>query len=216
MHGAARVRRQADASLEDQAREDVRARLGALEFDAMLRFVSACSEWGERVNLVAPSDRSRLWSRHVADSLELIEAADGAGPRWVDLGSGAGFPGLVVAIARKDLRMRLIEKDRKKAAFLVQAAARAGIEQRVDVHAARIEDLPEMEADVVTARALAPLPRLLALAGPMLRGGALGLFPKGDNAQNEIDEACERERFDVEQRPTRTGTVILRLTMARA
>ena len=159
------------------------------------RFVALLLDWQRRINLIAASTEAKLWTRHVADSLQLLPFAPQA-RRWVDLGSGAGFPGLVVACAlaeTKGAEVHLVESNAKKAAFLREAARATGAP--AVVHAARIEDfvdnVPE-GIEVVTARALAPLVDLLAAAYPLLQRGAWGLFPKGQAAAGELTEAGKR------------------------
>lgn len=178
---------------EEAARQAVRDALDRVAFERLETFLAACRAWARVTNLVSAEDRERLWQRHVLDSLQLVPLADGAGPDWIDLGSGGGFPGLVVAIARKDTRMTLVESNRKKASFLLQAAARAGV--RVSVEARRIEAVPSARHDVVSARALAPLARLLDLAAPFFGEHTLGLFPKGRDADKEVEKARERFAF---------------------
>ena len=111
------------ADVEADAREYARRMLPEADFQKLLTFVGLCESWGAVSNLVSRADRERLWSRHVADSLQLVDAAAGLGRRWIDLGSGAGFPGLVVGIARPETDMVVVESNRKKAAFLLRAAA---------------------------------------------------------------------------------------------
>ena len=159
------------------------------------RFVALLLAWQRTTNLIAPSTVSHLWTRHIADSLQLLDLAPGARV-WVDLGAGGGFPGLVIACAlagRPGAHVHLIESNTKKAAFLREA-------QRVtatpaSVHAARIEDFVgsfEGAADVVVARAVAPLKSLLDQCFPLLgKSGAMGLFPKGQNAELELRQARE-------------------------
>jgi 16S rRNA (guanine527-N7)-methyltransferase len=174
--------------------------------------VAACQSWGRATNLVSAQDRGRLWERHVLDSLQLVPLAARAGPDWIDLGSGGGFPGLVVAIAREGTRMTLVESNRKKASFLMQAAARAGV--RVRVEPRRAEDVAPMAHDVVSARALAPLDRLLDLAGRFFGDDTLGLFPKGREADREVEAARRRFAFALEAHPSRTdpAAAILAIT----
>src|ERR1700730_12269177 len=135
------------------------------------RFVELLLEWQQRLNLIARSTEPKLWTRHVADSLQLVALAPQA-RTWADLGSGAGFPGLVIACALADTpggRVHLVESNGKKAAFLREAVRIAGAP--AVVHGVRIADFaansPE-PIEVVTARALAPLPELLAAAFPLL------------------------------------------------
>ncbi len=178
--------------VEDAAREEVRCLVAPSTFDAIERFLDAVAHWSRVTNLVSAEDRGRLWERHVRDSLRLVPLAEGAGPVWVDLGSGGGFPGMIVALAREGA-MTMVEVNRKKAAFLVQAAATCGA--RVAVRAERIEASAPFEADVVSARALAPLPRLLPLASRFFGPHTRGLFPKGQEAEAEVAAAQSVHAF---------------------
>jgi 16S rRNA (guanine527-N7)-methyltransferase len=165
-------------------------------------YVEVLLQWQQHTNLIAPSTEPMLWTRHIADSLQLIELA-GMRPAesqatsqiWVDLGSGAGFPGLVVACALADdkgVEIHLVESIGKKATFLREAAKAAGVS--VQIHAMRIADFVKRapkKIDIVTARALAPLPKLLGEAYPLLKRGAWGLFPKGQDVVAELTEAAK-------------------------
>lgn len=157
-------------------------------------FVEELQVWQRRINLVSPRTIDEVWTRHVLDSAQLLDVQPEA-HIWLDLGSGAGLPGLVLAIlgrARDPLfHMHLVESNGKKAAFLRHVAAR--LELPVSVHAKRIEAvIPGLsQVDVVTARALAPLSELLTLAEPALRNGAVGLFPKGKTFASELTDACK-------------------------
>jgi 16S rRNA (guanine527-N7)-methyltransferase len=158
------------------------------------RFVEVLIAWLKHTNLVARSTVPVIWTRHVADSLQLLDLAPQA-KVWVDLGSGAGFPGIVIACAlagTEGAKVHLVESIGKKATFLRQAAQVTSAP--ATIHAMRIEDFvdkaPE-SIDVVTARALAPLPKLLTLAYPLLKKGALGLFPKGQDVASELTEAAK-------------------------
>ena len=158
------------------------------------RFVEVLLEWQQRMNLIAPSTEPILWTRHIADLLQLLALAPNA-KRWADLGSGAGFPGLAVACALTDTpgaEVHLVESKTKKAAFLREAAKVTGAP--AIVHGERIEDFVKHaphQLDIVTARALAPLPDLLAAAYPLLKRGAVGLFPKGQDVDAELTEAAK-------------------------
>ncbi len=154
------------------------------------------AQWQKRTNLVGPSTLTELWSRHFADSAQLCALARNA-QLWLDLGSGAGFPGLVIGIiqaGKPNFRMHLVEANHKKCAFLAEVARET--KAPVDIHAMRIEDLAEcaqrLKPDVVSARALAPLPRLFELAAPFFGERTKGLFPKGREAEAEI-EAAEKD-----------------------
>lgn len=167
--------------------------------------------WSPRIQLVAPGDLADLWGRHISDSLQLIPLLPPAADRAIDLGSGAGFPGLVIAIAA-GLHVDLVESDQRKAAFLREAARET--QAPVTVHAARAETLRIAAAPLVTARALAPLSRLLALAAPFCAPDGVCLFPKGRSADTEIAEAARSWRFRVDQIPSHTHPEgrILRIT----
>jgi 16S rRNA (guanine527-N7)-methyltransferase len=162
--------------------------------DRLDRFVPVLLRWQQRINLIAPSTEPHVWTRHISDSLQLIGLAPDARV-WADLGSGGGFPGLVIACALAETpgaRIHLVETNSKKIAFL-REAVRATDTPAV-VHAARIEDfaaLPPEKMDAVTARALAPLPKLLGIAAPLLKSGALGLFPKGQDVASELTKAAK-------------------------
>lgn len=158
------------------------------------RFVALLLAWQKHTNLIARSTIPVIWTRHIADSLQLLDLAPQARV-WADLGSGAGFPGIIIACALADTqgaRIHLVESIGKKATFLREAVQVTGAP--AIVHAMRIEDFvdkaPE-SIDVVTARALAPLPKLLPLAYPLLKKGALGLFPKGQDVASELTEAAK-------------------------
>jgi len=159
-------------------------------------FAALLEHWNRAINLVGKNSLGDLWRRHILDSaqlLDLLPPAPGTRARvLVDLGSGAGFPGLILAILGAG-SVHLVEADRKKAAFLRAAARETGTE--VAVHNLRIEDLAPPAADVVTARALAPLSRLLAYAAPILgppaRGG-VALFPKGRSLDQELTDSRQK------------------------
>lgn len=165
--------------------------------------------WQAIKNLVGPATLTEVWSRHIADSLQLLDLAPQA-TRWLDLGSGAGFPGLVVAIGlaeRGGAEVHLVESNARKCAFLCHVARLTGAP--ATVHEARIEtviDRFEGRVEVVTARALAPLVQLLAWTEGLLKTGTIGLFPKGRDAQAELTEAAKSLRFDATLIPSRTDS----------
>lgn len=174
-------------------------------------YVHLLRKWNPAKNLVAASTLGDIWTRHVADSLQLLRHAPDA-RRWVDLGSGGGLPALVLAAALAEVegaRLHCVESKLGKAAFLREAARQMGVP--VSVHADRIEAVlaawPAGEVvDVVTARALAPLPKLLALASPLLKTGALGLFPKGQDVGSELTEAAKYWNLDCITVPSATDS----------
>jgi 16S rRNA (guanine527-N7)-methyltransferase len=157
-------------------------------------YLDLLRQWQAKTNLVAPSTLPQLWTRHVADSLQLLTLAPTA-RTWVDLGSGGGFPGIVLACAmaeRPGAKVHLVERNSKKAAFLREAlriTSAPGI-----VHATGIEDIVdsiEGPIDCVTARALAPLHELIGFAERLVRKGAKALFLKGQDVESELTEATK-------------------------
>lgn len=177
-------------------------------FQRLVLIVGLLAKWQKTINLVAPASLPQVWERHVADSLQLVALAPATTTRWVDLGSGGGFPGLVVAAVlaeRPQARVHLVESDTRKAAFLREAARQGALP--VEVHAQRIEKAaPALAAgcQVVSARALAALPKLLDLSAPFLAAGALGLFLKGKDVTRELTEAAKGWTLDIELAPSRT------------
>ena len=158
------------------------------------RFVELLGQWQTKTNLVAPSTLPNLWTRHIADSLQLLALAPAA-KVWVDLGSGGGFPGMVLACALAETPgalVHLVERNSKKAAFLREALRVTGAPGLV--HAKGIEDIVDSitgRIDCVTARALAPLHQLLGFAEPLVRRGAKALFLKGQDVEAELTEATK-------------------------
>ncbi len=172
--------------------------------DRLTIYRDLLEKWNTRINLVSRASLETAWTRHFADSLQLLDLAPTGARSWADLGSGAGFPGLVVAIARPELQVVLVESDTRKAAFLRTVAAATGVAPIV--HEARIEMLPGLGADILSARALAPLPVLLAYAEKHREPGGICLFPKGGTVHNEIEEAERQWRFDYQIHPSRTSS----------
>jgi len=149
-----------------------------------LEAYAAClTQWQERMNLVGRSTMADLWRRHMQDSAQLLRHIPRGCRRLVDLGSGAGFPGLVLSIMGVQ-GVELVENDQKKAGFLRAAALASGSD--VVIHACRAEDLPVGHADVVTARALAPLDRLVPMVAPLLTEGSVAILPKGSSLEGEL------------------------------
>lgn len=171
--------------------------------------------WNPKINLVSKQTLTELETRHFADSAQLLALSPPDATTWADLGSGGGFPGLVVALLaaelRPALRVILVESDQRKAVFLRTVAQRTGVP--ATVLADRIEAVPPLGADVLSARALAPLTTLLDYADRHLAPTGTALFPKGANWRAEVDEALERWRFRCENLPSATspGGAILRI-----
>jgi 16S rRNA (guanine527-N7)-methyltransferase len=172
------------------------------------RYVDLLLEWQAKTNLVAPSTIPNLWTRHIADSLQLLALAPSA-KRWADLGSGGGFPGVVLACALADTSgamVHLVERNAKKAAFL-REALRVTSSQGT-VHLAGIGDTVDSlvgKVDCVAARAVAPLHQLIGFAEPMMRGGAKALFLKGRDVEAELTEATKYWNIKPKLHPSRTG-----------
>ena len=167
-------------------------------------------EWSARHNLVARSTLADLWSRHFWDSAQLEPLIPPEARTLADLGSGAGFPGLVLAAMRPELAVTCHEATAKKCAFLHAAAERMGL--HVTIENARIEDLPRKPHDVVTARALAPLPLLLSYAWPLRSPNGVCLFLKGQNVGSELTEAHKSWKIEASQVPSQTdpsGAILL-------
>jgi 16S rRNA (guanine527-N7)-methyltransferase len=172
------------------------------------RYISLLLEWQAKTNLVAPSTLPRLWTRHVSDSLQLLTLAP-AGKVWTDLGSGGGFPGLVLACALAETPgaiVHLVERNSKKAAFLREAlrvTASPGT-----VHLAEIGDTVDRitgPVDCVTARALAPLHQLIGFAEPLVKRGAKALFLKGQDVEAELTEATKYWNIQPRLHSSRSG-----------
>jgi 16S rRNA (guanine527-N7)-methyltransferase len=172
------------------------------------RYIALLREWQPKTNLIAPSTISSIWTRHVADSLQLLDLAPSA-KRWIDLGSGGGFPGIVLACAladQIDTTVHLVERNAKKAAFLREALRVTG--GRGMVHLAEIEDFVDSNppaADYITARALAPLNVLLGLAAPLISEGAKALFLKGQDVEAELTESTKYWTVQAKLHPSRTS-----------
>jgi 16S rRNA (guanine527-N7)-methyltransferase len=154
--------------------------------DRLTLYLELLGRWQRAINLVGPATLDDPWRRHILDSAQLLSHLPERPSPLVDLGSGAGFPGMVLALLGVP-GVALIEADRRKAEFLRQVARATGAE--VAVHAERIEHLSAWPAAVVTARALAPLPRLLPLAAPFLAADGIGLFLKGPSLTRELIDA---------------------------
>jgi len=165
------------------------------------RFQSLLVLWNERMNLVGEATLQDFWRRHALDSAQLLALAPQA-RTWADLGAGAGFPGVVLAILLKGAPgalVHLVESRRKRCDFL--AAASEALDLPTQIHHARAEDLA-LAVEVVTARAVAPLAELLAFAKPSLDRGGVSLFLKGKGAEAEVAEAHKTWRFSLRCHPS--------------
>ena len=165
-------------------------------------YADLLTEWNARHNLVAKSTLPDLWHRHIWDSAQLAPLLPPDARTLADLGSGAGFPGLVLAAMRPDIAVTLHEATTKKCAFLQTAAERMGL--TISIENARMEELPRQVHDVVTARACAPLPLLLQYAHSFVGPNSVCLFLKGQNVGPELTEATKYWKMEVSQVPSQT------------
>ena len=182
-------------------------------FERLKIYEGLLRRWQGKINLVSGATLPHLWTRHFADSAQIVEILPGA-RTWVDMGSGAGFPGLVMGIQirdRSDGCVHLVESDAKKCAFLREVARET--DARVEVHRARIEDIVGAFAvDGVTARALTSLSRLLNLASPLLEMGTTGIFLKGQDIEAELTEIPAYSRTHIKIRPSKSdpaGSIVV-------
>lgn len=167
--------------------------------DQLEVFAGLLTRWNRQINLVSPATIPDLWSRHILDSAQLFVHAPHHAKHWLDLGSGGGLPGLVCAILAKTdrphCRFTLIESDKRKAAFLTTAVRELAL--NVVVLSKRAETAVPQQADIVSARALAPLSQLLPLVARHLRAGGIALLPKGKTHEQELAAARAEWHFDV-------------------
>ncbi len=184
-------------------------------FDGLVR------KWTPKINLISKASLPVLWERHILDSLQLIDHFPDHPRAYVDLGSGGGFPGVVLACALQErspeTTITLIESDRRKAAFLRTALSTLDLSGRVI--ADRIEAVPPQSADVLTARALAPLDDLLAYVYRHLAPGGVAILPKGATSEAEVERALASWRFSLEKRASDTdpqGTILKIGALVRA
>lgn len=175
---------------------------------ALEEFVELVQRWNTAINLVSKATLPDIWNRHILDSAQLFSLCPKNARLWVDLGSGGGFPGIVVAVLARDLKpdlkVALVEADLRKATFLREACRKLSLDAQV--HSVRIESLPAAQADVLSARALASLSSLLEYADQHLRKTGVALFPKGAQHAEELVEAQKTWRFDATLVPSLSDT----------
>ncbi len=169
-------------------------------FQRLEVFSEVLTKWNPKINLVSRKSLEDLWTRHILDSVQVFDIAPNA-KAWLDIGSGGGLPGVIVAIlaAEKspETNVTLMESDQRKCAFLRNVARECGV--RVTVKSQRIEEAEPESAGIMSARALADLDILLGYSERHLRSGGTALFPKGANWKKEVDKARNRWRFDCEE-----------------
>lgn len=182
--------------------------------DRLRTYAELLEKWQARINLVGPATLPDLWRRHMLDSAQLFPLLPPRTPRIADIGSGAGFPGLVLAIMGVP-DVHLVESDLRKGTFLREVARQTAAP--VTVHSARIETLTDLKAPVVTARALAALPKLLDLAVPLLESNGECVFLKGQNIEEELTSARKIWIFEEDRSPSRSDPsgIVLRVREVR-
>ncbi|MBF9057913.1 16S rRNA (guanine(527)-N(7))-methyltransferase RsmG [Rhodobacterales bacterium HKCCSP123] len=204
---------------DDEAKAALAARVSRETLGRLDLYAGLLVKWQAAINLVSPTTLPQLWLRHMLDSAQVFDHVPDSARRWIDFGSGGGFPGLVcAAIAaekRPDLRITLVESDMRKGAFLREAARQMGV--AVDVLTRRVEDVPPSRSDVVSARALAPLATLCAYAMPHLGPDGICLFQKGARHAEELETARQDWQMDVTTIPSVTDpdAVLLKLENLR-
>jgi 16S rRNA (guanine527-N7)-methyltransferase len=194
--------RLAPSSMSPSGDREAALRLAPVSRETLTRldlYVALLAKWRRTINLISDATFTEVWTRHIADSAQLLSLAPSA-LTWVDMGSGAGFPGLILAMQLADhpgACIHLIESDQRKAAFLREAARVTGAVARI--HSLRVEEATQEivgPVDAVTARALAPLPRLLGLSKIWLEQGATGVFPRGRTEDMGIEELSDYQKYE--------------------
>ncbi len=193
---------------EDEARAWIRSRYDVPRETKLARFVNLLRDAATSQNLIAPSTLDHIWARHIVDSAQLLKHVDVRG-LWLDIGSGAGLPGIVLAILRDD-PVELVEPRKLRTGFLDHAAASLGL-HNVTVHTAKIERVPGAKAAVITARAVGHLDQLFAIAAHRADRNTLWVLPKGRNAELEVEVARHawQGSFHVEQSITASDSLIV-------
>lgn len=200
---------------EDKARAIVSRDVSRETLDRLDVYVELLRKWQPKVNLVSNKTLPEVWNRHILDSFQVLKLADVDAAKWVDLGSGGGFPGLVCAICARDVGLNstfhLIESDTRKCAFLREVARQTATQ--IEVTTSRIEEAAQSGASIVSARALAPLARLLPWAHRHLMPGGTALFQKGASYRSELETVRGDWQMDLDVEPSVTApdSVILRI-----
>ncbi|MES2433204.1 MAG: 16S rRNA (guanine(527)-N(7))-methyltransferase RsmG [Pseudomonadota bacterium] len=183
--------------------------------ERLFAYCELVEKWNPAINLISKSGIAEIWNRHLIDSAQLIRHMPAEDGLWCDLGSGGGFPGIVLGILAKvshpKTQMILVESDRRKSVFLSEASRLLDI--AVNVKTQRIEDLEPQNVDVLTARALAPLSSLCGYAYRHLKPEGVAIFPKGATAAREIEDAQNLWRFDYDAQESHTDPAALVLAV---
>ena len=197
---------------DDAAKAWFAAHVSRETLERLQIYAEELMKWQKAINLVSASTLPDLWTRHFLDSAQIFALADGKTGHWVDIGSGAGFPGLVcAAMAGPEMHFTFIESDLRKGSFLNSTAAKMGV--KIRVLSQRIEDAAPQNADILSARALTSLSGLCAFAERHLSPDGVALFLKGATHAKEIEEALEAWTMKMDSLPSRTadGAVILKI-----
>ena len=200
---------------EEEARARIAANVSRETFERLELYAAALVKWQKAINLVAPGTIPELWARHFLDSAKVFDLCPATEGLWLDIGSGAGFPGLVCAAIAAEkapgLRFTFIESDLRKGSFLRTVAVEMGL--KIGVLTRRIEEAPPQNAAVISARALASLTRLLGHAERHLSPDGTALFMKGATHGQEVEEALEAWAMTMDSVPSQTadGAVILKI-----
>ena len=184
--------------------------------DRLDAYAQALLTWSKRINLIAPTTHSDIWSRHIVDSLQVIQSAPEVFPHsWCDIGSGGGLPGIVVSIIARETSpssvTTLIESDKRKSAFLKIISDQLGLNTSVITE--RIEAAPPVGAEIVSARALAPLPALLGYCSRHLKSNGSGILSKGRQWRQELEEARQSWHFEYDVQDSRVDPDSVILTV---
>lgn len=179
-------------------------------------FQSELLRWNAKINLIASGEVGNVSERHLQDSIQVSELVESP-TSWLDLGSGGGFPGIVIAIMHRQtlIQTTLVDSDKRKCSFL--RTINRELKLNIAVSSVRIEDLPSQNASTISARALAPLERLLSYSVPHLADDGVMIFPKGLQWRSEVETALATWDFDLQTEPSRTqeGATILMIRHAR-
>ena len=200
----------------DEAEAKARLDVPRETLERLEAFARLLREENERQNLVSAASIDALWERHILDSAQLVRFAPKDAGTWLDLGTGAGFPGLMVPLFHRS-DVTLVESRRLRVEFLRTAASTLGIAQRVEILCSKLEAVPSRAFDVISARAFAPLPKLLALAERFSTPGTVWILPKGRNAKSELEAARSSWQgdFRLEQSLTDADAGIIVATRVR-
>ena len=201
----------------EEAKAWTEARFGSAAVATLDRMVDMVANETMHQNLIAPSTMPNMWSRHVVDSLQLVDLAGNVEGSWTDIGTGGGFPGLAIAVIRPSA-MTLVEPRRKRATFLEAAAAALGLATHVTVHASKVEAIPEVTTAVISARAVASIDMILRIAAHVSDEKTVWLLPRGRFDPSEMINLRQRWSFvfHVEQSLTDAESSIVVMTGVRA